>query len=154
MYDGFVRLLNMSFAAGVLAAVVALLRLLLKKAPRKIICILWALVALRLVCPMSIGSSLSAFNLLSRDVETNGQIEYFEYNGKTEKPMVEFTVPPIEAEEETAQQTHTKYFPLGTCFTVADRIRPSVGLLTRAFTMPSFGSLRCLSSTMATLLVR
>ncbi|MBE6932954.1 MAG: M56 family metallopeptidase [Ruminococcaceae bacterium] len=113
MYEAFVRMLNMSFAAEIMTAVIALLRLLLKKAPRKYICLLWALVALRLVCPVSIGSSLSAFNLLAQDAETNGQIEYFEYNGKTEKPMVEFTVPPIEAEEETAQLTHTKdiYLP-------------------------------------------
>ena len=113
MYDAFVRLLNMSFAAGVLAAVVALLRLVLKKAPRKYICFLWALVALRLVCPLSIGSSLSAFNLLTQDTEADGQIEYFEYNGKTEKPMVEITVPTVTADAETVQQPHTKdaYLP-------------------------------------------
>lgn len=118
MYDAFVTLLNMSLAAGVLAAVVALLRLLLKKAPRKFICILWALVALRLVCPVSIGSSLSAFNLLEHDADTNGQIEYFEYNGKTEKPMVEFSVPSLEenaaASENMVLSTRTSdiYLPM------------------------------------------
>lgn len=113
MYDAFVRMLNMSFAAGIMTAVIALLRLLLKKAPRKYICLLWALVALRLVCPISIGSSLSAFNLLEHDAKTEGQIEYFEYNGKTEKPMVEFTLPAV-ATEEQALQANTKdaYLPL------------------------------------------
>ena len=113
MYDAFVRMLNMSLAAGVMVAVILVLRLLLKKAPRKYLCILWALVALRLICPIRIGSSLSAFNLLAKDAETDGQIEYFEYNGKTEKPMVEISVPAVTVQEETMQPAHTKdaYLP-------------------------------------------
>ena len=54
MAQVFLRLVQISFAAGwmVLAAVV--LRLLMKKAPRRIVCLLWALVALRLLCPVQI----------------------------------------------------------------------------------------------------
>lgn len=95
MYDFFVKLLNMSFAAGVLVLVIVVLRLFLKKAPKKYLCILWALAALRLLCPFSISSSLSAFNLMDQATASDGQIEYFQYNGKTEKPMVEFTVPSL-----------------------------------------------------------
>ena len=55
----FLTLINMSITASWLAMAVILLRLLLKKAPKAIICILWALVAVRLVCPISIESVLS-----------------------------------------------------------------------------------------------
>lgn len=55
----FLKLLNMSITASWLVLVVALLRLVLKKAPKAIFCFLWALVALRLLCPFSFESVLS-----------------------------------------------------------------------------------------------
>ena len=55
----FLKLVNMSIAAGWLILAVILARLLLKKAPKWISCVLWALVAIRLVCPFSLESSLS-----------------------------------------------------------------------------------------------
>ena len=47
----FLQILDMSVSASILAAVVIVLRLVLKKAPKAIHCTLWAMVALRLVCP-------------------------------------------------------------------------------------------------------
>ena len=47
----FPILLRMSLSAGVLALAVALLRLLLRRAPKWARCLLWALVAVRLLCP-------------------------------------------------------------------------------------------------------
>lgn len=47
----FLKLLNTSIAASWLVLAVMVLRLLLKKAPRWVCCILWALVAIRLACP-------------------------------------------------------------------------------------------------------
>ena len=55
----FSKLLHMSFAAAWLALAVVLLRILLRKAPRRVILLLWALVAVRLVCPVSIESPIS-----------------------------------------------------------------------------------------------
>ncbi len=55
----FLKLLNMSITASWLVLAVVLLRLILKKAPKFIRCILWGLVALRLVLPFSIESVLS-----------------------------------------------------------------------------------------------
>lgn len=92
MYEFFAKLLNMSLTAGVLVIAIVLLRLVLKKAPKKYICILWALVALRLVLPIGISSSLSVFNLMNTETSSSGQIEYFSYNGKTEKPTLNFDV--------------------------------------------------------------
>lgn len=55
----FLTLVDRSLAAGWLVLAILLLRPLLKKAPRWIHCGLWALVALRLVCPVSLESTLS-----------------------------------------------------------------------------------------------
>lgn len=59
MENIFLRLLNMSINAGYLVLAVCLLRLLLKKAPKWIMGVLWALVAVRLVCPFSLESIFS-----------------------------------------------------------------------------------------------
>ena len=55
----FVKLLNTSISAGWLILVVIALRFVLKKVPKSIHCLLWALVAVRLVCPFSIESVFS-----------------------------------------------------------------------------------------------
>ena len=56
----FLKILNLSITASYVIAAVVLLRLIFrKKAPKKLICALWALVGLRLVCPVSLESVLS-----------------------------------------------------------------------------------------------
>ena len=55
----FLKLLNLSITASWLILAVVLARLLLKKAPKWISCVLWALVAIRLICPFSLESALS-----------------------------------------------------------------------------------------------
>lgn len=55
----FWELLNRSIAAGWLVLAVIGLRLLLRKAPKWLPCILWAIVAVRLVCPFSFESAFS-----------------------------------------------------------------------------------------------
>ena len=55
----FSNILTASFHGSIVIAVVILLRLVLKKAPRKFICFLWLLAGLRLLMPFEIQSSLS-----------------------------------------------------------------------------------------------
>ena len=55
----FLKLLNMSITGCVMIMAVLIARLLLKKAPRWSICLLWGLVALRLICPFTLESNLS-----------------------------------------------------------------------------------------------
>ena len=55
----FIKLLNMSITASWLILAVILLRIILKKAPKWIRCILWGLVAFRLICPISMESIFS-----------------------------------------------------------------------------------------------
>ena len=55
----FLHLVNVSIMASWLILAIAIFRLVFKKAPKHIICALWALVAIRLVFPISIESPLS-----------------------------------------------------------------------------------------------
>jgi len=55
----FLKIFNMSVAAGWMVLAVVFLRIVLKKAPRSLFCLLWGLVAIRLVCPFSFESVLS-----------------------------------------------------------------------------------------------
>ena len=57
--DVFLHLLNLSISASFLVLAVLVLRLLLKKAPKWISCLLWGLAGLRLVFPFSIESIFS-----------------------------------------------------------------------------------------------
>ena len=59
MGDLFLKTLNMSIAASWLILAVALLRFMLKKAPKWIAVLLWGIVALRLAVPFSFESALS-----------------------------------------------------------------------------------------------
>ena len=55
----FLKLVNLSMVAGWLVLAVLLIRLVFRKAPKWIRCFLWGLVALRLICPISIESVFS-----------------------------------------------------------------------------------------------
>ena len=55
----FTDILNASISAGWLVLAVLIARLLLRKAPKTLHCALWALVAVRLLCPVSIESAMS-----------------------------------------------------------------------------------------------
>ena len=64
--------LTMSLTASIAAGVVMLLRLLLKRVPRWITCLLWAVVLLRMVCP--VGFSLPV-SLMPETVSSGAYIE-------------------------------------------------------------------------------
>ena len=59
MSDIFLRIVELSWQAGMLALVVMAARLALRRAPKWAICMLWALVAVRLVLPFSLQSPVS-----------------------------------------------------------------------------------------------
>lgn len=71
----FAKLVSISIVSNWLILAVILLRVLLKKAPRWITCILWALVAVRLVFPFSIESPVSLIpettSVIQEAVDTN-----------------------------------------------------------------------------------
>ena len=59
MTDLFLRVVELSWQAGVLALAVMLARLALRRAPKWAVCMLWALVAVRLIVPVSLQSRVS-----------------------------------------------------------------------------------------------
>ena len=99
-YSFLPKLINMSLTASVAIVLVILLRLLLKKAPKVISYALWGVVLFRLLCPISIGSSLSLYNLLDAPTEETGTLtsvmEYVPENiVHTEYPSVVLPVPGV-----------------------------------------------------------
>ena len=109
MNEVYVKLANMSMAAGWLILAVLVLRLLLKKAPRWITCLLWALVAVRLVCPVSLQSPVSAYQVAApAAVQPTGQVEYFQYvYAGSDKPSIQLDVETIRPAEITPVQQET-----------------------------------------------
>ena len=78
----FIGSLNFAVAASWLIVVILLLRPLLKKfAPKWVLCGLWALVAIRLVCPVMLHSDVSAYRLAGDAVQSSGQVTFFEDTG-------------------------------------------------------------------------
>ena len=59
MSEVFLKVVNMSISAGWLVLAILALRLILKKAPKWVNVLLWGIVAVRLICPLSIESALS-----------------------------------------------------------------------------------------------
>lgn len=76
----FIRILNMSITAGYCILVVLLIRFLFRKAPRKYLYALWLVIAFRLICPVSVSTDFSVFNLNqfseSAPVSGMGAMEY------------------------------------------------------------------------------
>lgn len=96
----FLKILNMSITAGWIVLAVILLRLLLRKAPKWTICLLWALVGVRLVLPFSIESVLSLIpsketippEIITSPAPTiHSGIEYF---NNTINPIISDTLAP------------------------------------------------------------
>lgn len=70
----FLKVINMSITASWLILAVVIARVVLKKAPKWITCLLWALVAIRLVFPFSFESKLSlvpSSETIPMDIETS-----------------------------------------------------------------------------------
>ena len=59
MAEIFIKLFNMSISASWLVLAVLVLRVILQRAPKTVWCVLWGLVAVRLLCPFSIESIFS-----------------------------------------------------------------------------------------------
>ncbi|MBQ2174015.1 MAG: transcriptional regulator, partial [Alphaproteobacteria bacterium] len=55
----FMMLMDMSVSSCPLILAVILLRMLLRRSPKNISLVLWAIVGLRLICPLSVESVLS-----------------------------------------------------------------------------------------------
>lgn len=67
LYQFFTQILNMSITVSFVITVILFIRSVMQKLPKKYLYLLWAIVGIRLLCPIAIPSSFSLFNI----VETN-----------------------------------------------------------------------------------
>lgn len=77
----FLSVINQGIAAGYLIAAVIAARILLKKAPKSVCCILWLLVGIRLIMPFSI---VSVFSLMPSSAGMHGNIAEITGHGMTQ----------------------------------------------------------------------
>lgn len=89
----FLKILNMSIAASWLILAVVLLRLVLKKAPKWMAVLLWGIVALRLMVPISFESALSL--IPSAETFNAQNIQYETPAISNGIPTVNHTVNPV-----------------------------------------------------------
>ena len=93
----FLKLLNMSISASVLIVVVVLARCLLRRSPKWIHCILWALVGIRLLCPFQLETTFS--------LAPNAQVVSIEAGAVTSQVLAE-----MPALDNTANRYLAKYY--------------------------------------------
>lgn len=98
MTDIFRTVLNMSITGAYIAAAIIILRIAMKKLPKKYSYLLWAILGIRLLCPFSFSSAVSVFNVLvpEKPEVSYGQMEFIpndiEYS---EEPQIIVSVPPV-----------------------------------------------------------
>ena len=91
----FSNVLTASFHGSIVILVVILLRVLLRKAPRKFICFLWVLAGLRLLMPFEIQSSLSL-----QPMPEVAQVQQWQSpTAPDTAPRETFPVPPAQRQE-------------------------------------------------------
>ena len=74
MGEIFLKLLNLSITASWLILAVLCIRLLFRKIPKWITCLLWGVVAIRLIFPFSIESAFS-LQLSAEPIRTSTMVE-------------------------------------------------------------------------------
>ena len=101
MGEIFLRLLNMSITASWLILAVLCVRFLFRKMPKWVNCLLWGMVAMRLIFPFSIESSLSlqpSAEPIQLSTVVSGEILSYVPSVDSNFSVVENTVNPILAE--------------------------------------------------------
>ena len=118
MADLLLTVLDMSITASYVILAILIMRLLLKKAPKKYSYALWAVAGFRLVCPVSFPSVLSLFNLTLPKFETARQ-EVFEHA----RELVGYSADFEQARElvGSSADSDVVIYPIGTSIEVLDR---------------------------------
>ncbi len=75
-YVVLTKIFNLSITGSIAVLVVLALRFLLRKAPSQFSYMLWAIVLFRLLCPFSVSSPVSLWNLADISVRESGELEY------------------------------------------------------------------------------
>ena len=104
IFDGIIgTVLDMSLTGAVIILITAVLRLVMKKLPRRYCYMLWIIPAVRLICPVSFASEVSVFNLVetpSRSYIEEAAVPAYETQVIYELPEETVTLPHYEIEEQ------------------------------------------------------
>ena len=100
LYSVFPDFVNMSLTAAVVIGIVALLRPLLRRAPRAVTFLLWAVVLFRLICPVSFSAD---FSLLRGASTVDHRIRYIPTELVRDTLQIQNT-PPAAVLTETVQE--------------------------------------------------
>lgn len=98
MTEIFRTVLNMSITGAYIAAAIIILRIAMKKLPKKYSYLLWAILGIRLICPFSFSSAASLFNVLvpEKPDVSSGQMEFIANDiGYSYEPNVNVSVPSV-----------------------------------------------------------
>ncbi len=98
MGDIFLKLLNMSITAGWLILAVLCIRLLFRKIPKWVNCLLWGVVAIRLICPFSIESQFSILpstEPIKSNTVVEGEVQNYIPSIDSRLTIVENTINPM-----------------------------------------------------------
>ena len=110
MGELFLKLLNMSITASWLILAVLCIRLLFRKIPKWVTCLLWGVVAIRLICPFSIESQFSlqpSAEPIKSSTIVEGDVVPFVPSIDSNLGIVESTVNPALAETFAYQETES-----------------------------------------------
>lgn len=110
MGDIFLKLLNMSITASWLILAVLCIRLLFRKIPKWITCLLWGVVAIRLIFPFSIESAFSlqpSAEPIRTSTMVGGEVVPYVPSVDSNLNIVEDTVNPLLAETFAYQETES-----------------------------------------------
>lgn len=94
----FKTVLNMSITGAYIAIAIIVMRLLLKKFPKRFSYALWLILGIRLLCPFSFSSAVSLFNLVKPDTaesSVTSQMTYIPQNIEHEPQPQITAAPPI-----------------------------------------------------------
>ena len=98
MGDIFLKLLNMSITAGWLILAVLCIRLLFRKIPKWVNCLLWGVAAIRLICPFSIESQFSILpstEPIKSSTVVEGEVQNYMPSIDSRLTIVENTINPM-----------------------------------------------------------
>ncbi len=98
MGDVFLKLLNISITAGWLILAVLCIRLIFRKIPKWITCLLWGMAAIRLICPFFIESQFSILpstELIKNSAVVEGEIQNYIPSIDSHLTIVENTINPM-----------------------------------------------------------
>ena len=95
MENIFRTILNMSITGAYIAAAIMVIRLFMKKLPKKYSYALWSILGIRLLCPFSFSSAASLFNLIRPETKESRMTYIPDNISHSPSPAVTISVPEV-----------------------------------------------------------